>query len=613
MKYINKIGVVLLASLGLVAVSCSDYDDYNTVPEDNLTIANQTLWENISGDQQLTKFAELARKTGFSATLNSPRFFTIWAPVDNAIDETEYQRLLASDSATVVKQFFQQHMTEYNHPVSAALDSMTIISLNQKHHPFTQMAFDGFPYVAGGTNVPAVNGLIHKLDGLSEFHSNLYENIDDLEGCDKFKAYVQQYDETYLDVNASVIGPLVNGKQTYLDSVMSKRNNVIRNIMRADLENEDSTYCMLIPTDEAWDDAYAAIEPHYNYIAKMDYMDLTKKTATANNLKAGDSKADKAAVPPVTTTTPQDSLTCRNIVNNLVFSNSSPYNRQLFGDNATAKNDTVYSTNRRFLTSAQEIFDQTSATAEMSNGMVRVMDQYPFRSWESYNPVISTSRPRAMLNVKDNKLTTHNIPLDSLAGRDSLFSKVPEMFQQYLFPKDSRFFSYVAVDSADVAGTSSKPEFDFALENVRAATYHIYVITVPAQVEDPAAAVKPYYLRFYLSWTDAANKQQYSILPVDANGKSASTSSEITTDNGTNTKTVTYLGDPGRVNVFDLGEFTFPACYYGLEAYPSLMMMHTKTYTSSSNRKKYDQQMRVAGVYLIPKEYNDYWLNLDNE
>ena len=218
-----------------------------------------------------------------------------------------------------------------------------------------------------------------------------------------------------------------------------------------------------------------------------------------------------------------------------------------------------------------------------------------------------------MLNVKNNKLTTHNIPLDSLAGRDSLFSKVPEMFQQYLFPKDSRFFSYVAVDSADVAGSSSKPEFDFALEGVRAATYHIYVITVPAQVEDPAAAVKPYYLRFYLSWTDAANKQQYSILPVDANGKSASTSSEITTDNGTNTKTVTYLGDPGRVNVFDLGEFTFPACYYGLDAYPSLMMSHTKSYTTSSNRKKYDQQMRVAGVYLIPKEYNDYWLNLDNE
>ena len=142
------------------------------------------------------------------------------------------------------------------------------------------------------------------------------------------------------------------------------------------------------------------------------------------------------------------------------------------------------------------------------------------------------------------------------------------------------------------------------MRDVCSATYHIYVVTVPEQVNDETAAVKPYYLRFYLSWTDADNKQQYTVLP-----QGAKTSSEVTTDNGTSTATVTYLGDPGRVNVIDLGEFTFPACYYGLEAYPSLMMMHTKTYTSSANRKKYDQQMRVAGVYLIPKEYNDAFAN----
>jgi hypothetical protein len=215
-------------------------------------------------------------------------------------------------------------------------------------------------------------------------------------------------------------------------------------------------------------------------------------------------------------------------------------------------------------------------------------------------------RPDATMKV--NKLTTHNIPLDSLAGRDSLFSKVPAMFHQWLFPKTSRFFSYVAVDSANVEGTTGKPEFNFALNGVRSATYHIYVITVPAQVEEPAADVKPYYLRFYLSWTDAANKQQLTVLP-----QGAAKDLEMTTDNGTDTKKLTCIGDPGRVNVFDLGEFTFPVCYYGLDAYPSLMMMHTKSYTSSANRKKYDQQMRVAGVYLVPKEYNDYWTNASNE
>jgi len=120
--------------------------------------------------------------------------------------------------------------------------------------------------------------------------------------------------------------------------------------------------------------------------------------------------------------------------------------------------------------------------------------------------------------------------------------------------------------------------------------------------------VKPYYLRFYLSWTDAANKQQLTVLP-----QGAKSDSEITTADGESTNKLTYVGDPGRVNVIDLGEFSFPVCYYGLDAYPSLLMVHTKNFTSDKLRRSYDQQMRVAGVYLVPKDYNDTWSNSSNE
>jgi hypothetical protein len=320
-------------------------------------------------------------------------------------------------------------------------------------------------------------------------------------------------------------------------------------------------------------------------------------------VKATDGKADKAAEADGEL---QDSLTCRNIVSNLVFSNWYKGNQPLFGNGAFAPADTAYTTSGSHLTQMQAVLDHTIATSEMSNGITRTIDTFPFSSWETYNPIIGTIVPEATMKVT--KLTAHNIPLDSLAGRDSLFSKVPEMIRQLILPKTSRFFSYVAVDDANIDGTTGKPEFNFALRDVRSATYHIYVVTVPAQVEEPMRVVKPYYLRFYLSWTDADNKQQYTILP---NG--AKSTYEMTTDNGESTASLTYLGDPGRVNVFDLGEFTFPACYYGLDAYPSLMMMHTKSYTSSANRQKYDQLMRVAGVLLIPKEYNDLWANSVNE
>ena len=584
--------------------SCADYNDYNSVPSaGDMPGANNTLWENISTDTQLTKFASLAKKCNFSEVLNSPRFYTLWAPVDNAISDAEYNQLMTSDSTTIVKQFMQQHMTEYNYPVSEALESTTIISLNSKHHAFTKSSFDGFSYVDNAINLPSTNGVMHKINGLSEFHQNLYENIDNLTGCDSIKNYIQKYDEYYLDVNASVIGPLRDGKQTYLDSVMKKRNNVIRSIMRADLEDEDSTFCMLIPNDKAWNDAYAAISPRYNYIPKLDYMDLTLKTAEAKNTTATTAKAVKAAEADGEL---QDSLTCRNIVSNLVFSKCYQRNYPLFGIGSFTAADTAYTTSRNDLTNMQEVLNHTTDISEMSNGVARTIDSLAFCSWETYNPMISASYPEATLKVS--KLTFHNIPVDSLAGRDSLFSKVPEMIRQWILPKTSRFFSYVAVDSANIDGTTGKPEFDFALRGVRSATYHIYVVTVPAQVEEPLADVKPYYLRFYLSWTDAKNKQQYTVLPQGSNKEL-----EMTTDEGTNTNKLIYLGDPGKVNVFDLGDFTFPACYYGLDAYPSLMIGHTKTYTSSSSRKKYDQQMRVAGVYLVPKEYNDIWANSVNE
>ena len=610
MKLNKYIGISMLsAGLVLAAASCTDYSDYNTAPVDGLTPgANTTLWENISNDPQLTKFTALAKKCNFSEALNSPRFYTVWAPVDAAFSDDDYNRLMASDSATVLKQFIQHHITEFNYPVSAALDSMTIVSLNSKHHPFTMDDFDGFRYAA--INLPSSNGLMHKINGMSEFYNNLYENVDDLTDCDHIKAYIQKYDQYFLDPSASVIGPLVDGKQTYLDSVLRKTNNVVRSIMNADLENEDSTYCMLIPNDKAWEAAYEAIRPCYNYISTMDYMDVTKKTQVASNATSTTAKAEKPATLPTSMSRDEynDSLTYHNIVSRLVFSRSYQRNSPLFGEGIFAEDDSAYATSRRYLTNMPEVLEHTTDVSEMSNGIARVVDSLAFFPWETYNPVISVKAPDNTLKVA--KLTTHSIYAKTGRLQDfPIFSKVPEMFKQWLFPANSPYFTYVAVDSTDVEGSSGKPEFNFALRGVRSTTYHIYVVTVPAQIEEDADhLVRPYYLRFYLSWTDASNKQQYTVLPQGARNDS-----EISTDFGENTNKLTFVGDPDKVNVLDLGEFTFPACYYGLDAYPSLMMMHTKSYASASNRSKYDQQMRVAGVYLVPKEYNDKWSNSANE
>lgn len=608
MKYINKIGVMLSAGFVLAAASCTDYSDYNTVPEDStLPSADLTLWENISQDGQLNKVIALAEKSNFVKVLQSPRFYTFWAPVDDAFGEEEYNDLMASDSATIVKNFFYQHMAEYNYPISAGLDSMTVVSLNMKHHPFTQLSFDDYGYVADGINKPASNGLLHKINGMSEFHFNLYENIDVLEGCDQFKEYIQANDVEYLDLNASVIGPLKEGKQTYLDSVMKKRNTVITRVMNANLEDEDSTFCMLIPNDEAWTKAYDTIMPHYNYIPKLDYMDLTKKTATADLVEPKNFKADKTVQ---TVENLQDSIAKRYIVENMVYSNSNRYNTKLF-DGVTNGNDTIFATTGSRSTAAQSILDHTVEAAEMSNGMIRIIDEYPFLPWQSYNPAITSYKPTAVLGVKGNNadnLTTVSIPLENLAGRDTLFSALDTIpvLKKLVFPENYRFFSYMEVDSTNIGGTTASPEFDYALKGVRSSTYHIYVVTVPAQVEHRTAPHKPYSLRFYLSYTDANNAIQKIVLP-----EGAPKTYKMSTAEGKTTDKIKYLNSNGRVSVFDLGEFTFPVCYDEASsdrktpAYPSLMVINTEKFTSNKLRSQTEQYMRIEGVYLIPKEYVD--------
>ena len=589
---------------GGLLVSCSDFDDYNKEVADVTPSANQTLWENIQQNGQLSDFAALLKKAGFDDELSQSHYYTVWAPLNGTFDASQYQGL---NNNALLRQFVKNHIADYGHSALGAIDEH-VKMLNEKTYDF--MGTSSYTFgdrTVAQPNIPSNNGLMHTLNGSLVFYPNIYEYVTDSllaigKDIDSLRHYVLAYEQTYLDETASVPGSIVDGMQTYVDSVIVTSNSLWRD-MNIQMNNEDSTYTVLLPNNKAWLDGYNRIKDCYKYAA-------TTKAQLFENGSIASNPASISIDPAFW----QDSLTCRNIVSNLVFSKCYQRNDPLFGNGSFAATDTAYSTSENHLTNMQEVLTHTTAISEMSNGMARTIDSLTFNPWQTYNPTVIVTSPTQTMKVK--KLTKHsvystsNVPLKNFP----IFSKVPKMFHQWLFPDNSPYFSFIAVDSADVDGTTSKPEFNFALGTiknngtitgqVRSATYHIYVVTVPEQLINPEAAVKPYYLRFYLSYTDANNKQQYEVLP-----KGAKTTSKIITDDGENTATLTYVGDPDKVNVIDLGEFTFPACYYGLDAYPSLMMMHTESYTSSSSRAKYDQQMRVAGVYLVPKEYNDMWAN----
>lgn len=587
-----------VASLVLATASCSDYSDYNTVPEDALPTANKTLWQNISENEQLKGFAAIVEKVGYANVLNSSRFYTLWAPVDGTYDA---QAVLAKDSASIVREFLKHHMADYNYLVTGDVNER-IVSLNDKHHDFTNTLFDDASIEKA--NIASSNGVIHFINGRSMFYPNLYEEVDSLEGCDAFKAFIQKYDEYYLDTENSVIGPMVNGQQTYLDSVFKKRNNIISNVLNAQLENEDSSYTMLYPTDVAWETAYSNISPTHKYIAKLDYMDLpgTGNVTPVASLKETTAKC----------TTPVeidaelyiDSITKNAIISNLVYTNTDLRNAPISTGNLGVKPDTLWTTTYREITNVTDIFKHTVGGVEKkSNGFSRIIDSLCFESWETYEPVRSV----AITNRRDDNagivralglrtgsgVTTHIKNKEDLEGRDTLFEKIPFFLKRWLLPDDSQYFTYVATDAEDFVSNASKPELAFALRNVQSTKYHIFVVTVPAQVNDATKPLKPTYLRFDLSYTDADGTQKFQRLNVPG---STSLRNDIITE-------------AGKLDVIEL-EFEFPVCYKGLAAYPTLFMSHTKTFGTSSNRNRYDQELRVAGVYLVPERAYEYMKNI---
>ena len=98
---ISKIFASCLVGCAICATTgCSDFSDYNDAPADQLTAGNQTLWENITQNKQLSGFAELVKRTGFDTELDNTRSYTVWAPLDGTYDLNAYKEL---DDSTLLQ------------------------------------------------------------------------------------------------------------------------------------------------------------------------------------------------------------------------------------------------------------------------------------------------------------------------------------------------------------------------------------------------------------------------------------------------------------------------------------------------------------------------------
>lgn len=579
MKVNKYIGVTMMAAGVLAAASCTDFDDYNKEVADTTASATSTLWENIKQNSQLSDFAQLVQKAGFDDELSQTHYYTVWAPLNGTFDASAFQNL---GNSSLLRQFVKNHIADYRHSATGALDER-VLMLNEKSYDFAGSAAYTFGEVpVSQANLPSSNGLIHTLQGAVPFYPNLYEFITDStlaigKNIDSLRHYFQKYELTYLDEEASVPGPIVDGMQTYVDSVMVTENT-LWSMMNVMMTNEDSTYTVLMPTNDAWLKTYNRIKSYYNYAP----------TTNAEAFQGGNISATPSTL-TIDNAYWQDSLASSHLVRNMFFSNNDIYNQWIEGTPSAYGSDTIRSTIRNKFSNPRDILAQAKQTVELSNGKGYIVDSLAMYPWETYAPereVLAASNNN-IVRVATGSYTTHRV---HVIGKD----------------QENEDFSYIHVIPS---GGYARPELDLFLPGVLSTTYSFYcVFAYPT--DDPNVAdstLLPNRVIFTLNYCDEKGAlKDYTFLDESEENISSFQERFNLTDNNTNRTTIRAFSNNPKLlkDTVYLGDFTFPVCYAGLgdEYRPNIKITSPFSVFNRNLMAAYTRDLRIAAIIMKPKE-----------
>lgn len=554
----NTIKHILCAGALCVALgACSDWDDHYDAETAVLPGQQLTLWEHIAQDRRLTEFADLLRKTGYDERLKASQTYTVWAPANGTFG---YEALAGTNSEQLVKEFVNNHIARNNWTASGAVD-VPVFMLNGKVMDFRGTTMQGVPVQQA--SVAGCNGTMYLLDGKIPFYPNIYESLlKDDATIGAVSGYYHSFDQRTFNAAASAPGPVIDGEQTYLDSVFYDTNDLYGRF-NAYIAREDSNYTMLLPTNTAWQKAQEAIRPCFNYLPKMEWLEdagaVNEKKVTAVELK------DAAAL--------QDSLVNMYLMRDLFFNNNMYGNKVL---NTLAQGETLQCDSLRntigaifYAQDATRLFEQ-ARRVDKSNGAVWLTDELRLPAWLWYNSELQVEAEFDM----------YMAGVFNTAGNTPNKNRVQKTQQNPEVPGNISNGYYL---EAEPSASSTNPEVVFYLPGVLSTEYSMYAVMVPSNITNTTRTPLPNRMIVTMGYADGEGKLQETRL---RNPESGST---------------IFVSDPTKIDTLYLGDFTFPVAYRGVgDSRPHLRMR------SSVNNADYDRTLRIDCLILRPKELDTY-------
>ena len=296
--------------------------------------ATKTLWEQISSRSEVSNFATALAKTPlfkdeahqvkkddgtpytFKDVLSGTQTLTVFAPTNNAFDETQLNALLTlleSDPYSAFLQMVGNHIIRYRHVASGTGQEETV-TINGKRAIFDREAktIKGISLLTA--NINATNGTLHTIGQVLPFNFNLYELIKTDSRFTMMRAWLTEHDTIYFDESRSASGGSdADGNPIYVDSIYSSVNPLFwgdyeetnakwvlaHKGFNANIQNEDSVWVVALPTDAAWNEAFDRLAPYYNYapyyVDKSDEDGFTSSSDVPKYITAKSaSESDKA-------------------------------------------------------------------------------------------------------------------------------------------------------------------------------------------------------------------------------------------------------------------------------------------------------------------------------
>ena len=248
--------ILVLISVLLLSACTKKWDEHYNVESFNLP--DKTLREVIREYPDLSIFSGMISIAGYNSILDASQTYTVWAPVNDALGEID------TNDVELVREIIENHIARGRFTTSD-VQKKSVCMLNGKFISFTRET-SGFSFgdnMIIDPNRPAINGLVHTIDGYVPYVNNLWEYIGRTEGLDSLKSYLYGQSKNIFDPENSIeIGVDSTGAPIY-DSVFVFSNVVLKKI--GAIDTEDSIYTAILPDNTAWNEAYGRVESFFHF------------------------------------------------------------------------------------------------------------------------------------------------------------------------------------------------------------------------------------------------------------------------------------------------------------------------------------------------------------